>query len=297
MRFRFLHACTLLVALCGMPGHAGAQSALAPPVTRLDSLRLRYRIVGTPVAQVPVNASLGAPGSSFGSPTAFGAAAWDAFVGLGFQQRTRFTVKADAAVVVGFGLGNVETYGAFEVALTSFSTARHSVGAAGSTSVKYHHDLPHRVRGSIGVENAASWGSTDGGRSIYVAFARAVQLRDDEGKFLGALSMNGGLGNGRFRSENDILSGHETFAPFGSVGLRLNSITSVAADWTGADLNAGFAFIPIQGRGLSISAGLADLTGRSGDGVRFIFSLGYGANLRADGRHLSRKEQREAIPR
>ena len=72
---------------------SGVRESLAGPLraTRLDSLRAAYRVARAPVTLLPVNGTLGAPGSSFGSPTAFGAAAWDAFAGIGFQGRTRFT--------------------------------------------------------------------------------------------------------------------------------------------------------------------------------------------------------------
>src|SRR6266850_2012595 len=58
---------------------------------RLDSLRRALRLPPPPVRQVSATTFVGAPGSSFGSPTPFGAASGDYFVGAGYQSRTRFT--------------------------------------------------------------------------------------------------------------------------------------------------------------------------------------------------------------
>ena len=317
--FRHLLPCALALGLLAEPRPVAAQGATAAPparligsriagaeattetkhplATRLDSLRAAYRVARAPVTLLPVNGSLGAPGSSFGSPTAFGAAAWDAFAGLGVQKRTRFTQSADAAFVVGIGFGNVDTLGAVEVAITSFSTVRKLAGSVGSSSLKYHHGIAYHMRGAVGVENLLSWGDTDGGRSLYAVVARAFQLREVDGGPFGAMSVAVGVGNGRFRSESDVIAHRQKISPFASAGFRLNSITSFAADWTGEDLNAGFAFIPITGRGLTFTIGAADLTHSAGDGARLIMSVGYGVNLHADGRRLSREEQRNVVPR
>ena len=267
--------------------------AVASP--HLDSLRRRMRVPPPPVRQVSAGALLGAPGGSFGSPTAFGMASGDYFVGAGYQNRTRYTHLQDGAVATGTGFGDPDDNLGLEAVLTSFSTVRRTPLSVGSLSFKLHHRVPSQLLlFAIGAENPVAWGDVDGGKSLYATAAKVFVLREGEDSPFGLMSTSFGIGNGRFRSEADVRANRKTFAPFGGVGLRLIPGISATMDWTGQNLNSGLAFMPFRDRGFVINAGAADLTHRSGDGVRFVLSIGYGFNSHVDSRVLS-EEDRNAI--
>jgi hypothetical protein len=90
-----------------------------------------------------------------------------------------------------------------------------------------------------------------------------------------------GVGNGRFRSEDDVVADEETVNVFAAVGVQLLEPLSLAADWTGQDVFAAFSWTPVRRVPFVVNAGLADITGSAGDGARFILSLGYGVLVRA----------------
>ena len=256
--------------------------------TRLDSLRARYRIPPAPVAPIVVASFLGAPGSTLGSPSTSGVGSGDYFVGTGFQERTRYTSLPDGGFGGGMGFGDAEAGVALEVAGSSYSSIRHAPLSIGGISVKLHHrDADRLLLYAVGVENVASWGLADGGRSVYAEIEKVLVLRPGDNASFGVLSASLGIGNGRFRTETDIDSGRKTFNAFGGVGLRLISSVALAADWTGQDLDAGFTITPFPGRGIVGTVGMADLTRRAGDGPRFIMSLGFGFNAHRDDRKLS----------
>ncbi len=85
----------------------------------IEALREQLRIPSLPVVLMP--STLGAaasPGSSSGSPTAFGADFGSVFTGASFQERTRFTSSSDGAVSAGFGLGNATKAVGLEIAVS-----------------------------------------------------------------------------------------------------------------------------------------------------------------------------------
>jgi hypothetical protein len=262
------------------------------PMTRLDSLRMAYAIQIPELNRITVPTNVLAPGSSMGSPSAYGASAGVVYAGAGYQERTRFTRIADGAVFVGAGVGDPVGLGALEVTLTSFSTLRSPVGETGGVSFKYHRVITGALRAAVGVENALSWGGTDGGRSTYAALTTAFQVHSNTDRPFSVVSVNVGAGNGRFRSESDVTADRSGIAPFAGVGVGVTRSLAAAADWTGADLTAGLIFSPRALPGLSVSAGIADLTGSAGDGRRFVAGIGYGFNTKRDSRRATPEDIR-----
>ena len=261
----------------------------------LDALRDSLRLPRPPVREVNTSSLVGTPGSSFGSPSAFGAGAWDVFGGVGYQQRSRYTKLKDGAVVGGFGMFDPEGLAGLEAAFTSFATARKTFGSVGSISLKAHHRFSRFTEVALGMENAASWGRTDGGRSLYLVGSHVVTIRHTEGARFNAMSMALGVGNGRFRFEKDVFAGRERLNVFGNVGVRLFSGVALAADWTGQNLNSGFSISPLKGEAFVVNAGLADIMHHyAGDGARFVLSIGYGHNTQIERRVFS-KDDRHAI--
>jgi hypothetical protein len=219
------------------------------------------------------------PAASVSVPTAFGVDAGELFLGASYQGRTRYTEEDDAAVVAGLGLGTRRIV-ALEVALTSYSTLRGAPLETGGMSFKLHRQLPRGTSVAVGWENAVLWGGSDDAGSLYAVGTRVIPLRRDAAERFSVGVVTVGVGNGRFRFEEDDADDNETVNVFGAVGLRVSDPLSVVADWTGQDLNLAASVTPIRRVPLVLTAGVADLTGSAGDGARFILSLGYGLAFR-----------------
>ena len=219
------------------------------------------------------------PAASVSVPTAFGVDGGELFFGVAYQGRTRYTEEDDAAAVVGFGIGTRRVV-ALEAALTTYSTFRSYPLETGGVSFKVHRALPRQTSVAIGYENAILWGGSDDNGSLYAVATKLVNLRDDDDAAFSTAVFTLGLGNGRFRFEEDDAEGNETVNLFAAAGTRVTPHVSLVADWTGQDLNVAASLTPLRHIPVVVTIGLADLTGTAGDGARFILSLGYGLALR-----------------
>jgi hypothetical protein len=114
---------------------------------------------------------------------------------------------------------------------------------------------------------------------VYGVLSHTIQLREGSDGFLSSIAWNAGIGNSRYLPEKAALAGETGVNGFGSVGVRLHRRFSVIADWTGQDLAGALSFVPFVHSPLVMSAGLADLTGKAGDGARLIVSAGAGLRL------------------
>lgn len=219
------------------------------------------------------------PAASVSVPTAFGVDAGELFIGAAYQQRTRYTEEDDAALVAGFGIGTRQTV-ALEVALTSYSTLRGAPLETGGLSFKLHRALPRSTSVAVGWENALLWGGSDDRGSLYAVATRVVTLREQPSQRFDVAVFTLGIGNGRFRFEDDDAADKKTVNVFAAAGVRVLEPLSLVADWTGQDLNLAASLTPIRRVPLVLTTGVADLTGGAGDGARFILSLGYGLAIR-----------------
>ena len=243
----------------------------------LQALQKQFTLPEPRVEERPVPRALGLPGSSVGSPSAFGADWGDVFAGFSFQERTRFTDKADGAVVAGFGIGDAQKLVGLEVAVTVFDLIDDTF-QDGGISFKLHHDFGDGFAVAAGVENAIIWGGLDTNSSAYGVVSKVFRFKDATQLF-STLTVNLGLGGGRFRSEDDVFDGDDSINVFGSAGLRVIEPISVIADWTGQDLNLGISLVPFRNIPLTITPAIADVTSNAGDGARFVLSIGYGLSL------------------
>ena len=243
----------------------------------LQALQKQFTLPEPRVVERPVPRALGLPGSSVGSPSAFGADWGDVFAGFSFQERTRFTDKADGAVVAGFGIGDAQKLVGLEVAVTVFDLIDDTF-QDGGISFKLHHDFGDGFAVAAGVENAIIWGGLDTNSSAYGVVSKVFRFKDATQLF-STLTVNLGLGGGRFRSEDDVFDGDDSINVFGSAGLRVIEPISVIADWTGQDLNLGVSIVPFRNIPLTITPAIADVTSNAGDGARFVLSIGYGLSL------------------
>ncbi|HYR07251.1 MAG TPA: hypothetical protein VEQ60_05770 [Longimicrobium sp.] len=274
--------CTALAASAGYPGAIGAfggngSSAAEPAADRRtaslnrDALRLGLDDLGDRMR-------LG-PAASVSVPTAFGVDAGELFFGIAYQGRTRYTEEDDGAAVIGIGVGSRRVV-AVEAALTTYSTFRSNPLETGGVSVKVHRMLPRSTSVAVGYENAFLWGGSDDNGSLYAVATRMMNLREDADAPFSTAVFTLGLGNGRFRFEDDDAEGKETVNLFAAAGARVTPHVSLVADWTGQDLNMAASLTPLPRVPVVLTLGLADLTGSAGDGARFILSLGYGLAFR-----------------
>lgn len=149
--FRTLLAASVIVATT-VARTASAQQSV-------EDLRAKFRL---PVPEVGLATETGrfprgAPGTSSGSPIAFGANWNDAFIGAGLQAPVRYsaTGDADGSLSMGFGLGNGSDIAGLEVSINALSTVRSGVGNRMGLGFKAHKIL------------ANNWGS----RSVCRAFS------------------------------------------------------------------------------------------------------------------------------
>jgi hypothetical protein len=264
-----------------------ADSAAPPAVTTLAPAAPVQE--GTPgewrsrlLLRRPAERIVALPAASIAVPTGFGLDFGEFFAAIGYQSRTRFTEDDDGAVSAGFGLGDRAKYVGLEVVASSFSTLRGGgPGETGGLSFKLHRALSDRSGVAAGYENGVTWGDSDADPSLYLSGTHAFRLKADPHESFSAVAVTLGVGNGRFRFEDDVAEDNETVNVFGAVGVQVLEPLSAVVDWTGQDLFAGLSWRPVRRVPLVINAALADLTGSAGDGVRPIFSIGYGFLVRS----------------
>lgn len=226
--------------------------------------------------------SIGA-GISLETPTGFGGAPNSISVGALLQDRTRFTQSRDGSVGASISLGNPETAVGVTTSLAIFSLSEEGgsdagFGDNGSLSFEINRNLWDFSSIGIGVENLVTWGVNDSGTSTYLAVSQALPLREDVGDPLGIAFVSAGLGNGRFRPEEDFdpFDDGTQFNFFGSVALQLIQRTNVIVEWSGQDLNLGLSIAPFANFPIVITPAVVDLTGSAGDGDRFTIGISYG---------------------
>lgn len=222
----------------------------------------------------------GAPATTTGSPTAFGANWGDFYVGAGMQSPVRGGSGADGAVVAGFGLLNSRKYVGLDVSVSALSTVNSGWGKRMGLNLKLHTQLPDDWGIAVGASTMYLTGSPadDNQPSLYGVVSKVISL---EGTGLEALTLSVGAGNEGFRLEQDILSGNKSVGAFGSAAVRVFDQLSVIVDWPGQDLNVGVSIVPIRSWGIVITPAIVDITGLSGTApgqatVRPRFSIGTG---------------------
>lgn len=245
------------------------------PTETAEVLRQRFRLREPATLQVSTLGAVSTPGSSSGSPTAFGASWGRGFLGVGFQERTRYTNDADGSISLGIGLGDARKAVGVEVTAGVYSLLGDDAFERGGISFKAHRVLPENFAVAVGVENAIIWGDTDAGSSLYGVVSKIFQLRENPREPFSQLTASVGIGGGRFRSEDDIINDEDSIGVFGSIGLRVAEPVSLIADWTGQDLTIGASIVPFRNVPLVITPAIADITDNAGDGARFILGVGY----------------------
>ena len=275
-----------VAALLGSAGSAAAQD--------IDALRAKFLLPVNEVRQAiaPGGFFRGAPGTNTGSPLAFGPSWGDGFVGGGFQNETRGVKNRttlvmganganDGSISAGMGFGDSRDAIGLEAVVTSLSTFRSGFGSRTAFSFKVHRMLDNTSAIALGVENAfiAGGGKTDGTSSVYAVASKVLMLPANSTGLFKAVTLSGGVGNGRFRLVNDVLRDKSTVNVFGAGSVMVNDMFSAIADWTGQDLNVGVSIVPFKQFPVVFTPSIADVTGTAAASARFLLGVGIGMHF------------------
>ncbi|MGB5631722.1 MAG: hypothetical protein WBM86_02930 [Waterburya sp.] len=207
------------------------------------------------------------------NPSGYGASWGNAGIGLGFQERARFTDQSDAVIGIGFGLGNAQKNIGAQIGISLVDTS--APFRDGVVNLKLHRRLPEDFTVALGVQGLFTWGDTDGGSSAYGVATKRIKLGQDRTKAFSEIYTTLGVGGGQFRSEFDIDDGNETTGVFGSLAVKVIQPVALVAEWTGQDLTIGIPLVPFRKIPIVIAPAVTDITGSAGDGTRFVIGLGY----------------------
>ncbi len=233
---------------------------------------------GSPSIYMPNN-----HGKSITTPVAWGAYNNVMFIGAGGTAPSTYSTKNDGAAVLGVGLGNPKENIGVQATITSIDI---SEWKEYSSALHLFRELDNADAIGVGVENVMLTDGGDSGKSFYVVYSRGLQYDSMLNKEIKTTKLHYsiGAGTGRFgdKSPEDILSGkgrHGTYV-FGNLAYEIADSFNIITDWNGTNLNAGVSkSFKIGNIPFAVTAGAADLTRYSGDGVRFVFAGGFGFKL------------------
>lgn len=228
------------------------------------------------------------PGITSNIPTAYGAYSGQGGVGIGVQ-KLRFagansSKKYDGTAGISLGFGKPETRTGFQVGYSVLDLS--NFGRRGSFDFQLHHELMDNTAVAIGIEDAFTYGDTAQVKqderftrnSVYAVVSHAVQLKADSTKPFGQAYFSLGLGSHRFLPERKLVTSGRGINAFGGAAVNLSRNVNAFTEWTGQDLYIGASIIPFRKVPIVITPALADVTGRAGNGSRFVLGVGYGFN-------------------
>ena len=232
------------------------------------------------ISQRNFTPSRGVPSLTLANPYGFGADS-GFYSGLSYQTDTRggLDSESDGDATWGFGLG--------------FGNARKSVGAelsyniasfgqngrdfgSGGFNLKLHRQLADGWGVAAGWNSFLSIGDdNDLNDSLYLSTTKIFRTREDINSAFSRIGATVGVGNGQFRTEDDIFDDNDSFNVFGSLAFRVARPVSLITEWTGQDLAMGLSVSPFRTVPVTINLSARDIAG-AGDGARFVFGIGSG---------------------
>jgi hypothetical protein len=237
-----------------------------------DINKLRQDLLIDPI--VIEKPSKSAPGSSAGTPTAYGAGEGQGYVGAGLYLPLD-KGRSDGSLSVGVGSGDPVKSVAIEVSGDITSIGTQDFGDSGQIGLKLHKYFEDGTAVAVGWANAIKWGdSKTAPDTVYGVVTKAFDLQPNAKNRL-PLTVSLGVGTGSFRSEGDVTNNKQGVNLFGSLGLRVIPSTSIVTSWTGNTLNAGASIAPFKTAPIVVNAVFTDLTNTFNNGVGFSLSSGY----------------------
>lgn len=221
-----------------------------------------------------------APGSTAGTPSAYGASFGQAYIGGGLlfpldDDRDR----VDGSLSVGFGLGDAAKSVGLEVNVNITSVGggdSFDFGDSGGVGFKLHRYLGDGTSVAVGWSNPIKWGDvTNAKDTIYGVVTKSFALQPDNLNNKLPLTISVGLGSGAFRSKGAIEADENSANLFASLGLRVIPQVSLVSSWTGNRVNMGASFAPLKNTPIVINAIFTDVTSNFDTGLGFALSAGY----------------------
>jgi len=230
-------------------------------------------------------------GKSLTTPVGWGAAYGTVFAGAAVESRAPYAHGAafsnhtgDGGAAIGLGIGNPVDNLGLQATLTQYDmTGWNRYGM----SFQVHRYLGSASSIGVGAQNLMLSSGSDSEQSYYIVYSKGVLsspfLNKDNSTTRLHYSIGAGTGQYGNKTQDDILAGkgkHGTYV-FGNIAYELFNQFNVITDWNGMNLNAGISktFLISDSFPLVITAGAVDLTGYSGDGVRYIVAVGTGITL------------------
>jgi hypothetical protein len=158
--------------------------------------------------------------------------------------------------------------------LASFGSKERDFGTGGFNA-KLHRQFPGGWSVALGWEGFAEVGSfIEFEDVVYGSVTHIIKTAPDVSDPFSRIAVTAGLGNGRFRSEQEIEDDEDAIGVFGSVALRIAQPVSAIVEWTGNDLAVGLSIVPFRNFPLVITPAVRDIAG-AGDGARFVVGTGF----------------------
>ncbi|MEL6232349.1 MAG: hypothetical protein AAFR24_20785 [Cyanobacteria bacterium J06627_3] len=218
------------------------------------------------------------PAITISNPSGFGADNFTGFVGVGYQERTRFGNEDDGGIVVGLGLGDARENVGVQLSYTVASFGGSREFGTGGFNAKIHKRLADEWSVALGWEGFATTGFVDFEDSIYGSVSHLVRTRESINKPFSRIALTAGVGSGRFRTEDDVFDDRDTVGVFGSAAVRVAEPVSAIVEWTGQDLAVGLSIVPFKDLPIVLLPAVRDITG-AGDGSRFVMGAGVSFEL------------------
>ena len=232
------------------------------------------------ISQRNFTPSRGAPSLTIANPYGFGADG-GFYSGLSYQTDTRGGLDddsdGDATWGFGLGFGNAQKLVGAELSynIASFGQNGRDFGSGGF-NLKLHRRIAEGWGVSAGWNSFLSIGDdNDLDDSLYLSTTKIFRTRENIDSAFSRIGATVGVGNGQFRTEDDIFEGNEGFNVFGSLAFRVARPVSLITEWTGQDLAMGLSVSPFRNVPVTVNLSARDLAG-AGDGARFVFGIGSG---------------------
>jgi len=261
---------------------AGDFKPMSPQEVEKLRAQLGKLIEAQQASPAALNKQIGAPGTSFGNPTAYGAARGQGYVGVSGvydhdgKGRVNGNGRLDGSMSAGVGFGDPVKAVGVEVSgnINSLNPKDGTLGDSGAFGVKMHRvlDLSSGTAVAFALTDAARWGDAKKAhRSNYAALTTNLPV-----KLVGnyALSATLGAGNGSYSPLSSAKKGESKVGAFVGLGTQLTERTSVSVSHVGGLTNIGVGLIPFDAP-VSVSVGITDVSNKSVAGKALNINLGY----------------------
>jgi hypothetical protein len=229
----------------------------------------------------------GSPGTSGGSPSAFGPAMGDVWVGGAYVNEIRRPyiasntwqagpLRDDGLIAFGFGLGDATEGLGLSTVVTNYEPYRSGVGSHVTVSAQIFRHLDPTLAIAFGGENALTAGGDKDNASYYGAVSKIFWNPIKDQRWLQSITVTGGVGSGRFRTIDQVLKDEESVGVFASAGFLFHEQVNAIADYTGQDLNLGVTVVPFKKFPIALTPMITEVLGQANSSARFVLSAGIG---------------------